>query len=102
MHFEINHHLLRADLRALSAQILGLKRVLRSPWVRPMAVEQRELCKLKLRATELCALRAFSRGMLHLKRAPRGAPSDWTALDYHRRVAERLGPSYARVLEESA
>jgi hypothetical protein len=93
---------LRADIRAISAQILGLKRVLRAPWQRPMADLQRELCRLKWRATELCALRAFARGKLHRQTAPRDAPDDWNASEYHRRIAERLGPSYATVLEESA
>lgn len=102
MNFEINHHLLRADLRGISGQILALKRALRAPWLRPMADEQRELCKLKRRATELCALRAFARGKLHLRAAPRGASSDWNASKYHRRIAERLGPSYAATLEQSA
>jgi hypothetical protein len=102
MNFDIHHHLLRADIRAISSQILALKRVLRAPWLRPMAGEQRELSKLKRRATELCALRAFVRGKLHLHRAPRGAGPDWNASDYHRRIAERLGPSYAVTLEESA
>ncbi|HVY25391.1 MAG TPA: hypothetical protein VHB79_02525 [Polyangiaceae bacterium] len=102
MNFDINHHLLRADIRAISSQILALKRVLRAPWQQPMASEQRELCKLKRRATELYALRAFVRGKLHLQRAPLGAGHDWNAAEYHRRIAERLGPSYAINLEESA
>lgn len=102
MNFAINHHLLRADLRAISTQIIGLKRVLRAPWQEPMADRQRELCKLKRRATELCALRAFTRHKLHLQRPPRGASSDWNAPDYHRRIAERLGPSYAAAMEQSA
>lgn len=67
-----------------------------------MAEEQRELERLKLRATELCSLRAFARGKLHLQRAPRGAPSDWAAPVYHQRIAERLGPSYTGQLEQSA
>lgn len=102
MNFDINHHLLRADIHAISSQILALKRLLRAPWLRPMADEQREHAKLKGRATELCALRAFVRGKLHLQRAPRGAGSDRSASEYHRRIAERLGPSYATRLEESA
>lgn len=99
---DLNHGSLVADIRAISEQITGLKRLLRTTWQRPMAGEQRELERLKLRATELCALRAFSRGKLHVRRAPRGARSAWDALLYHRRIAERLGPSYARVLEQSA
>lgn len=69
-----------------------------------MAAEQRALQRWKSRATELCALRAFVRGRLHLQKAPLGANADWEAFAYHRRVAERLGPSYALVitLEKSA
>jgi hypothetical protein len=99
---DIDTSSLVADNRAISEQITGLKRLLRTTWQRPMAEEQRELERLKLRATELCALRAFTRGKLHLRRAPRGAASDWDALAYHRRIAERLGPSYSRALEQSA
>lgn len=109
MYFHINHHQLRADIRALSAQIRGLKRALGARWQRPMADAQRELHRLKLRATELCALSAYSRGRLHLQRAPVGAPPDWSAGAYHQRIAERLGPSYSlalasfsTVLEQSA
>jgi hypothetical protein len=98
----LNHRSLAADIRAISEQITALKRVLRSPWQRPMAAEQRELERLKQRATELCALCAFWHGKLHLQRAPRRAASDWNALAYHQRIAERLGPSYAAVLEQSA
>ena len=98
----INHHYLRADIRALAARIRELKQVLRARWTRPMAGEQRELCRLKLRATELCALSAFARGRHHLRLPPRGAPSDWSAPEYHRRIAERLAPSYAVALEQSA
>jgi hypothetical protein len=99
---DLNFHPLRADIRAISNLIGALKRELRRAWTRPMACEQRELERLKVRATELCALRAFARGKLHLKRAPRGATGDWDALVYHQRIAERLGPSYARILEQSA
>jgi hypothetical protein len=102
MNFEIKRHLLRSDLRAIAARIGALKRVLRARWERPMADEQRELCRLRLRATELCALQAFARGKFHVRWAPRGAPNDWSAPEYHRRIAERLGPSYSPALEQSA
>lgn len=94
--------LFRSDIAAISGQIVDLKRALRSTWQKPMADEQRELVRLKLRATELCALRAFSRGRLHLLRPPRGSSGEWTAEGYHRRILERLGPSYAIVVEQSA
>lgn len=107
MYFNINRQPLKADIAALSAQIRGLKRVLGQRWQRPMADLQRELRRLKQRSTELCALAARSRGRLHLRRAPRGAPLDWSAAAYHRCIAVRLGPSYAlagfdAVLEQSA
>jgi hypothetical protein len=98
MYFDINSPRLRADIRALSAQIRGLKRALGSRWQQPMADLQRELHRLKGRATELCALSAYARGRLHLQRAPRGAPPDWSAAAYHQRIAERLGPSYSLAL----
>ena len=99
---DINHRSLVADIRAISGQITALKRVLRATWQRPMQSEQRELARLKQRVTELCALRAFTRGKLHRRRAPRGAPSNWNALEYQQRIAERLGPSYSNALEQSA
>ncbi|HWZ88489.1 MAG TPA: hypothetical protein VNW92_06550 [Polyangiaceae bacterium] len=67
-----------------------------------MAAEQRELLRLKLRTTELCALRAFARGRLHLRKAPLGSGADWDAVTYHRRVVERLAASYTTTLEQSA
>jgi len=104
MQFEINLGLYRAHLHELSSRIRALKAVLGVRWRGPMAAEQRELQRLKLRATELCALRAFARGKLHLRQAPLAAEADWDALTYHRRIAERLAPSYALEvsLEKSA
>src|SRR4051812_33459634 len=98
MQFGINLELYRVDLRELVDQIQALKRVLGTRWLGPMAAEQRELQCLKLRATELCALRAFARGKLHLTRAPKGANANWDALSYHRRITERLAPSYSVLL----
>ena len=102
MQFELNLGLFRADLRALSGRITTLKRALRARWTGPMAAEQRELARLKLRVTELCSLRAFARGKLHLKKAPLGSETSWDALAYHQRIAERLAGSYAIALEQSA
>lgn len=99
---DLDQHLLRADIRALAEQIRALKRELGVRWTRPMAESQRALQRAKLRATELCALSAFSRGRLHLKTAPHGRECACDPLVYHQRIAERLGPSYARVLEQSA
>lgn len=102
MNLDINHHLLKDDVRAIAEQIRELKRELGTRWTRPMADSQRALRRLKLRATELCALRAFSRGKLHVSKSPHGPECVCDPLAYHRRIAERLGPSYARVLEQSA
>ena len=99
---DVDHHLLRADIRAIAEQIRALKRELGVRWTRPMADSQRALQRAKLRATELCALSAFSRGKLHVRKAPHGPQCTCDPLAYHRRIAERLGPSYARVLEQSA
>ena len=93
---------LRADLRELSERSRALKQLLRARWTRPMGSEQRELERIRTRATELCALRAWARGRLHLTRPPRGASADWDSEAYHLRVAERLAPSYAWKLEQSA
>jgi hypothetical protein len=109
MNFDINQGLLRADIRTHAASIRTLKRALGVRWERSMADEQRALQRLKLRVTELCALRAYCRGKLHLQSPPRNAASDWSAAEYHRSIAERLGPTYATqpssyspVLEQSA
>ena len=57
---------LRADRRALDRRIIALKQVLRATWTEPMADRQRELLACKHEATELCVLRAWGRGRLHL------------------------------------
>jgi len=67
-----------------------------------MAEEQRELHRLKARATELCSLRAFARGRLHVLRPPAGFGGEWDAALYHRRIAERLGPTYSLAEDTSA
>ena len=104
MLFDLDLGLFRADLAELSGRIRTLKRALGTRWRAPMAAEQRELQRLKLRTTELCALRAFARGRLHRTRPPKQADPAWDALTYHRRIAERLAPSYTPThsLEQSA
>ena len=102
MQLSLSLGLFLTDLRQLTDRIRTLKRALGARWRAPMASEQRELQRLKQRATELCAVRAFARGKLHLVRAPRGADPSWDAATYHRRVAERLAPSYSSTLEQSA
>ena len=99
MQLQLDIASLRVDIAQIAGQIVQIKRLLGATWIRPMAAEQRELAKLKQRATELCALRAYSRGKLHIRSKPDGA---WDPELYHRRIAERLGPSYALVLEKSA
>lgn len=97
-----NLGLFRADLLELCERIRELKRMLGVRWQAPMVAEQRELQRLKLRATELCALRAFARGKLHRTHPPRGAAPDWEAIAYHRRIWERVAPSYTLTQEQSA
>lgn len=82
---------LGADRRALDLQILAHKRELRTRWTRPMHHEQRELLRLKQRATELCVLRAWLRGRWHL------ADHEHCA-----EVAARLAPTYHRTAEVAA
>jgi hypothetical protein len=95
MRFKLDSALFRADMHDLTARIQEKKRVLRRRWEKPMADEQRELCRLKARATDLCALRAYSRGKLHLLHAPAGFAGEWDAVQHHQRIAERLGPAYS-------
>jgi len=102
MSFHFNLGLFRADLSELAERIRTLKRALGTRWQAPMAAEQRKLHRLKLRTTELCALRAFARGKLHRTRAPQDADPNWDAATYHRRIWERLAPSYTLTLEQSA
>jgi hypothetical protein len=102
MRYRLDSALFRADIGDLTARIKGQKKLLRARWEKPMADEQRELGRLKARATDLCALRAFSRGKLHLLRAPAGFTGEWDAHAYHRRIAERLGPTYSLSEEPSA
>lgn len=92
----------RDDLRVLTTRIVSLKRALRSPWKEPMADSQRDLCQLKIRATQMCALRASTRGRLHRRVPPAGAPPSWDPWQAQARIVERLGPQYEKTLEESA
>ena len=63
MQLQLDIALFRVDIAETTGQIVRLKRLLGETWNRPMATEQRELVKLKQRATEL-ALRAYSYGKL--------------------------------------
>jgi hypothetical protein len=102
MQQELDWGSFRLDIAAIAREIIGLKRTLGSTWHKPMADEQRELGRLKARATELCCLRAFSRGRLHILKPPRACTEEWDAVQYHRRIVERLGPTYALAVEQSA
>ena len=102
MHLDIDSRHFLADLSEVTGRIRQLKRVLGARWQRPMAPEQRELSQLKWRATELCVLRAFGRGKLHVRATSDDASAESEALEYHRRIAERLGPVYSVRLEQSA
>ena len=79
---------LRADLVALARECRALKDMLTTTWTRPMADEQRKLARLRWKVTELCVLRAFSRGRLHVRSVE--APKAW-----HAAIAERVGKDYA-------
>ena len=79
---------LRADVGALARECRALKDMLTTTWTRPMADEQRKLARLRWKVTELCVLRAFSRGRLHVRNVE--DPSAW-----HATIAERVGKDYA-------
>lgn len=57
---------LKEDRKALEERIREVKAELRSTWTRPMGDVQVEHLRLKKEATELCILRAWLRGKLHL------------------------------------
>ena len=76
---------LRHDRQKLDERIRAAKRALRTTWTRPMADVQHELLALKLEATELCILRAWLRGRLHVPDR-----------DRCQRIAEARAPEYAQ------
>lgn len=78
---------LRADMAALASECRALKNVLGATWTRPMADEQRHLVRVRSKATELCVLRAWRRGKLHVKSVDE--PEVWAA-----RIAERVAKDY--------
>ena len=82
---KINMERLRHDRRKLDERIRATKRVLRTTWTQPMAHAQHELLALKLEATELCILRAWLRGRLHV-------PDP----DRCQQIAERRAPAYVQ------
>lgn len=74
---------LKHDRKALEERIRAVKAELRSTWTKPMGDVQNDHLRLKKEATELCILRAWLRGKLHLTDAERC-----------RKVAERRMAEY--------
>jgi hypothetical protein len=62
----MNMQQLKQDRKALEERIREVKTELRSTWTKPMGAVQAEHIRLKKEATELCILRAWLRGKLHL------------------------------------
>ena len=88
---------LRADLGVVARECRALKEILGTTWTRPMADDQRHLARLRWRATELCVLRAWTRGNRHVTKAPRAiadAGADWDCDAWHARIAERVAKDY--------
>ena len=83
-----------ADLNTLATQSRALKLVLTTTWTRPMRDEQKELARVRRRTTELCILRAFLRGRLHVSTKPRDL-EEWDREAWHRTIAERAAKDYA-------
>jgi hypothetical protein len=91
---------LRADLGTLARECRALKVVLGTTWTRPMADEQRHLVRLRWRVTELCVLRAWTRGRRHVTKAPRAitdSGAEWDGEAWHARIAERVAKDYEKV-----
>lgn len=107
-HERTNMHIddsrLRADMALLAKDARALKLVLRSTWTRPMAEEQRRLSRVRRRMTELCVLRAWSRGHCHVTRAPRDGAypgMTWDREAWHTAIAARVARDYAAPSEET-
>lgn len=92
---KIDGERLRADTCALAHECRALKGLLGMTWTRPMADEQRRLARLRWRVTELCVLRAWTRGRVHVTRAPRGSGEAWDGAEWHAKIAERVAKDYA-------
>jgi transposase len=63
-----------------------------------MAEEQKALVRLRRRTTELCVLRAFTRGRRHLRQPLREGAypgMKWDSEAWHAQVAERVAKDYA-------
>ncbi len=62
-----------------------------------MAAEQKTLCALKVRATDLCIVAALCRGRYHLSRPLRrefSPGADWDQDAFHREAAQRAADRY--------
>ena len=91
---------LARDIAAAAAESVALKRALRVTWQRPMADEQRRLCRVRRRITELLVLLARSRGRYHLCSAPRDIRQSGAAWDqeaWHAKIADRVALDYAPI-----
>jgi hypothetical protein len=89
----IDTHRLKNDIRDLAAECTLVKRLLRAPWERPMADEQKRACRLRRSLTELHVLLAWTRGRLHVTSPPRPTEG-WDAQAHATRIADRLAPDY--------
>lgn len=87
-----------AALRAHADESRRLKALLRQTWTEPMQEVQAALLRCQRRTTELCILRAYLRGRLHLEgplRAGAFPGMSWDRERYHRSVAERVAQDFA-------
>ena len=87
----VNTPLLVHHLAEVAREIRALKAALRTTWTTPMHKQQSELCALKKRATLLCALRAATRGRLHIATRPTrgiGPSEDFEPRAYNLRLAQ--------------
>ena len=96
---------LARDIAAAAAESVALKRALRVTWQRPMADEQRRLCRVRRRITELLVLLARSRGHYHLSAAPRDirqSGASWDQEAWHAKIADRVALDYAPIAPDEA
>jgi hypothetical protein len=80
---------LKTELARLAEDSRRLKRWLRTTWTRPMADVQQELVRVRRRTTELCILRAWLRGKMHLQKPLREGAypgMEWDRARYHELV----------------
>lgn len=86
---------LRAELRVLASESLGLKRRLGQRWTEPMARVQRELIEIRRRTSDLLTLLAWTRGRLHRTKRPRAGsipdtPWVWIVIPGPSRAIRRI------------